>query len=308
MRHIVVPFIVLLSALSAVPAFAATPASADKSALFSLRIDIDVPVLGRSSYVGTGKIDAVRRLSTLDFRANGIRFEAIIGATPGLTIFLKNAPTKNSSWYRQDSADAVPLFDPGVALRLEGQHGRALGTEQLDGVSTTKYALTVGLPDAALLATTVSKQDLFNGVPVVVWVDGSGSVRRLYAVFPWGSGRVAVDERLSAFGTPVRLTRPNVPHLWQPPKLGAAQQLLNNVLPYVETYNLENTSGDKYDLHPGLTGYAGMTMAALRGYDSGVPEVTVVRATTLTYCIQATAGGVTAHKNRPTAPIASGPC
>jgi hypothetical protein len=309
MRQIVVPFIVLLSALSAVPALAATPAAADQSALFSLRLDVDSPVVGRFSYVGTGKIDGVRRLSTLDFRAGGNRFEAMIGASPGLTIFLKNGLSQNSSWYRQSTADAGPLIDPGVALRLEGQHGRALGTEKLDGVSTTKVALTVGLPDAALLATMVSKQDLVQGVPVVVWIDGSGSVRRLYAVVPWGTGRVVIDERLSAFGTPVRLTRPTVPHVWQPPEVSAAEQRLHDVLPDVETYRLANSSKGADDPNPQLTGYAGMTASYLRNtYDLSMPNITIVRATATTYCIQATARGVTAHKSGPTAPFASGPC
>jgi hypothetical protein len=307
MRHIAVPFVVLLSALCAVP-FASASASTDQSALFSLRIDINEPTFGRLSYVGTGKIDGLHRLSTFDFKSGGERSNAIIGASPGLTIFLTNGASKNSGWYRGSISNAL-LIDPGVALRLEGRQGRAIGTEQLDGVSTTKYALTVGLPDAALLAPTVSKQDLVQGVPVVVWIDGSGSVRRLYAVIPWGAGKIAIDERLSAFGTPVRVTRPYVPKVWQPPKVSAAEQFLHDSLPSVETYRQANSSNGADDPDPQLTGYAGMTASYLRNtWDISLPNITIVRATATTYCIQATAAGVTMHKNGPAAPYASGPC
>ncbi len=55
-------------------------------------------------------------------------------------------------------------------------------------------------------------------------------------------------------------------------------------------------------------GYTGVTLAGLRSYDYGVRNVTVVRATRTTYCLQSRAGIWLAHKNGPTAAIAYGRC
>jgi type IV pilus assembly protein PilA len=79
----------------------------------------------------------------------------------------------------------------------------------------------------------------------------------------------------------------------------AAKANVRAAVPAVEAYNSDNSAG-----------YSGMTLSSLISYDAGlnVPGLTVVAATSTTYCIQSVVGPKTWSKNGPGAIIATGPC
>jgi type IV pilus assembly protein PilA len=56
-------------------------------------------------------------------------------------------------------------------------------------------------------------------------------------------------------------------------------------------------------------GYASLTLSKLQGsYDAGIKNITVVSASSTTYCIESTVGAAVYHKSGPGADIASGGC
>ena len=68
-------------------------------------------------------------------------------------------------------------------------------------------------------------------------------------------------------------------------------------IPAVEAYNSDSTAG-----------YTGMTLTSLQSYDAGVVGITVVSATSTSYCIQAVVGSKTWRKNGPGATLEALPC
>lgn len=307
MRRLALPLLVLAAAFSAGAALAA-PAQQ------SARFDLQIRVTGSSGTIaiaGKGTIDGGRRLSRYDFTANGTHFSAVIGASPLLTVFLKGEAVKNlpngATWAREDGATVGPLIDPAVALRVGRNLGPSIGAAQLGGVATTKHAIRVRMPDAALLSPLASTWRLGNGVPVVVWVDSSGNVRRLQAAVAFGTSHLQIDEQLSDFGAMTHVARPAARVVWDQ-RLQDAMRVVRATIPDVESYAADNDSVGKHDPNPGLARYAGMTIAGLRGYDSDLGEVKIVRATAHTYCVQATINGITAKKNGPKAAVAAGRC
>ena len=84
----------------------------------------------------------------------------------------------------------------------------------------------------------------------------------------------------------------------EPTPQTTAQQRIRNAIPAMEAYNADN----------GNRGYAGMTIAALRKYDASITGVTIVRATSDTYCIESGTGAEQYHKNGPGAEITAGSC
>jgi len=79
----------------------------------------------------------------------------------------------------------------------------------------------------------------------------------------------------------------------------AAQANVRSTLPGVEAYYADNTA----------TGYSGLTLAKLQAsYDAGIKNVTVVRATPASFCVQSVVGQATYKKAGPAADITSGAC
>jgi type IV pilus assembly protein PilA len=79
----------------------------------------------------------------------------------------------------------------------------------------------------------------------------------------------------------------------------AAKANVRAAVPAVEAYNSDNSAG-----------YSGMTLSSLISYDAGlnVPGLTVVTATSTTYCIQSVVGPKTWRKNGPGAIIEALAC
>jgi hypothetical protein len=81
-----------------------------------------------------------------------------------------------------------------------------------------------------------------------------------------------------------------------PPKTTTAEQRLRAAVPAIEGYAADHG------------GYAGMTLAGLRNYDAGIVDITIVRASRDTYCIESGTGAEMFHKNGPGESSAPGSC
>ena len=84
----------------------------------------------------------------------------------------------------------------------------------------------------------------------------------------------------------------------------AAKANVRAAIPAVEAFNADNTGTGA------SAGYAGTTVSLLQAYDSAIvpTKLSIVTATSLTYCVQSTVGGRTWNKNGPGADIVSGVC
>ena len=79
----------------------------------------------------------------------------------------------------------------------------------------------------------------------------------------------------------------------------AAQANVRASIPGVEAYYADHTA----------TGYSGLTLVGLQAsYDAGIKNITVVRATTASYCVQSVVGQATFKKGGPAGDIVSGAC
>jgi hypothetical protein len=290
MRRFAVPSVVLVCSLFAASA-QALPRAAPQTALFSLRMS-EISTTDPVSVAGTGKIDRAEGLSSFEYSIGGVQFFYVMAAAPKFTVFVKNS--LRGGWIQ---ASAPDIIDPAAVLQLGTRGGRLVGTERMGGAQTTKYAMTLGPADARLLSPGSTAQDVAGGLKIFTWVDGTGAVRRLLTTVRIAWRTYVVDERLAAFGTAVHVTRPTIPVPPPPPATGPVEALLKSSLPSIEAYKYEHGT------------YVGMTAALLRAtYESGLPDVVIVRATATTYCVEATSRNATAHKSGPNAPYASGPC
>lgn len=80
------------------------------------------------------------------------------------------------------------------------------------------------------------------------------------------------------------------------PAPSTAEQRIRAAVPAIEAYAADHN------------GYAGMTLAALHTYDAGITDITIVRATRDTYCIESGTGAEQFHKDGPGEAAAAGPC
>jgi hypothetical protein len=105
--------------------------------------------------------------------------------------------------------------DPTQALQLLQSVGnvREAGHEQIDGVDTTKYTGTLDPQKIAAtfagtgLATILGQIDA-KPIPVSVWIDGDGYVRKLDGSLRAGGADVEIAATLSDFGANVDVTPP----------------------------------------------------------------------------------------------------
>jgi prepilin-type N-terminal cleavage/methylation domain-containing protein len=83
----------------------------------------------------------------------------------------------------------------------------------------------------------------------------------------------------------------------------AAQANVRAAVPAVEAYNADNTKTGA------SRGYDGMTSANLRtAYDQGLRNFQIVRATSVSYCIESQVGGKTWKKGGPNGTIVTNAC
>ena len=81
-------------------------------------------------------------------------------------------------------------------------------------------------------------------------------------------------------------------------EVAAAKANVRAAIPGVEAFYADHASG-----------YSGLTLAELQTIDAGIKNVSVVTASTTTYCIESTNNAnVVYHKNGPASDIASGGC
>ena len=81
-----------------------------------------------------------------------------------------------------------------------------------------------------------------------------------------------------------------------PPPPTTAEQRVRYAVPAIEAYRAYHN------------GYAGMTLDALNKYDATIADITIVRATRDTYCIESGTGSEQFHKDGPGKAAAPGPC
>jgi hypothetical protein len=80
------------------------------------------------------------------------------------------------------------------------------------------------------------------------------------------------------------------------PQPTTADQRLRAAVPAIEAYSADHN------------GYAGMTLAGIRKYDASIMDITIVRASRDTYCIESGTGAEQYHRNGPAEANAPGPC
>jgi hypothetical protein len=143
----------------------------------------------------------------------------IPGAKPWVKVDV-NQVAKSNAFNFSQLLQTAGSQDPTQALAMIQSVGNVqkVGSEQIDGVDTTKYA---GAIDPEKLAAKFGNSDLgkvfeamgTKTIPVSVWVDGDGYVRKLEeslsAQIP-GSGTMdmKIGLQMSDFGTKVDVTPP----------------------------------------------------------------------------------------------------
>jgi hypothetical protein len=131
-----------------------------------------------------------------------------------------NEVAKSNAFNFSQFLQTAGVQDPTQVLQMIESVGNVqkVGTEQIDGVDTTKYSGTI---DPQKLAAKFGNGDLgkvfkamgTNAIPITVWVDGDGYVRKLEeslsAQIP-GSGTMdmKLGLQMSDFGTKVDVSPP----------------------------------------------------------------------------------------------------
>ena len=79
-------------------------------------------------------------------------------------------------------------------------------------------------------------------------------------------------------------------------EVSAAKANVRAAIPGVEAYYADNNT------------YSGLTLTALKGYDAGIKNILVIRATPASYCVQSTVGQAVYKKAGPSADITVSAC
>lgn len=182
-------------------AFPGAALAAEHSARYTLQIEL-ATAAAHETVQGTGVVDAERGLASLAFsmsvRGKTSTGNAVIVSSNGITAYIRGLNTSapaGKPWGRFPGDVAVPLFDPGVALRLRPA-GRALHVRVTVPAAEVPLLFPVA-PHARVLAE--------------LWRDAAGRVVRLRAsvdVTSPARGTISIDERLSSFGVPVDVLVP----------------------------------------------------------------------------------------------------
>jgi hypothetical protein len=114
-------------------------------------------------------------------------------------------------------ANANPTPASALEYLRGATHVREVGTDSIQGVDTTHYKVTVDLERAAARSSGSTRRSLrrviqASGVkklPVDVWIDGKGYLRKVAYVQPAGNGgAVRISMELHDYGSPVTVKPP----------------------------------------------------------------------------------------------------
>jgi hypothetical protein len=206
--------------------------------------NVDVTVLGQKlSFSGTGASDTANGAAemTFDFSGlpaaltkNGSTAEAVIVDKQMYMKlpFLANQLPSGKQWFKLDlekalkatGADPTSSFgqtDPQQWLQqlLASGNTETIGTETVDGEQMTHYRTQIDptnmgqVPanERASVKQALAQMGL-SKIPVDVWVDSQGLLRRMSLSVQFGkamgNGSMAMTMNLSQFGAPVSITAP----------------------------------------------------------------------------------------------------
>jgi outer membrane lipoprotein-sorting protein len=203
----------------------------------SLEADFAVSAQGLSGS-GSGVFNGKQRTGQLKMKLNASgRQIPVDSVVDGDVVYLRSpafaqATTQDKQWIkldlaalgsRQGTADLSGLLDasptPANALAyLQGSSTvKKVGSEPVDGVDTTHYSVSANL-DRAVQHLKGANRDTVQGVisqggvknlPLDVWVDGNGYIRKVRYDEHAGRRQAAeVTMELHDFGAPVSITAP----------------------------------------------------------------------------------------------------
>jgi hypothetical protein len=214
---------------SATPAFLAQAAERT-AAIDTGRVEIAM-TMGDATAAVTGQFDTTRPAGSATVTMHGFDAggEGILGGALGdltvevvyddSTVYLKPGElgalfggAAGTPWFKFDAGDSglgdlgsgdftLPSVTPDdlvAELRAEGIEVTEVGADEVRGVATTHYAVTVPA-DAAPVPT--------EAVDLDVWIDGDGLVRRVKIVAT-GDEAFTLDAELFDLGQPVTVTVP----------------------------------------------------------------------------------------------------
>jgi LppX/LprAFG-like lipoprotein len=152
-----------------------------------------------------------------------MRLPAFAKLVPGAKPWVKlnlNEVAKSNSFDFSQLLQTAGIQDPTQALQMIQSVGdvQKVGTEQLDGVDTTKYSGTIDPQKLAAKFGNGRLGQVFQAmgtkaIPITVWVDGDGYVRKLEesltAQVPGtGTMDMKIGLQMSDFGAKVDVTPP----------------------------------------------------------------------------------------------------
>lgn len=187
--------------------------------------DADVTIDASSALAAAGLPDVGGPIEVRYLQENGD--PVVYANAPTLTAFIPGG----KSWVRVDLAQAAqklgvtlgPLGaaateNPAQALELLRSIGsvETVGTETVNGVSTTHYRATIDLTKAAAnlgpeeqgLVKHLLAGGAPTSIPVDAWIGDDGLVHKLTFDDSAGSGSISLTLELSDYGTPVTVTAP----------------------------------------------------------------------------------------------------
>lgn len=209
---------------------------AEGSAAFEATVDIDTEELTDSA-TSTGVVDfeGDRRQLEIQTPAGAVR---TLATSEGILLSLAD----QDGWVRVDPRQlqgtpleafglaSMPLQDPTVNLQLlrgATEDVEELGTEDIDGETTTHYRVVADVEDAAAQAEGVSQQQVSDitrqtgqsSVEMEVWIDESDRIRRVAQTVDLSQaemveagadmqGTIDVTVDLRDFGTQVDIDEP----------------------------------------------------------------------------------------------------
>jgi hypothetical protein len=196
-----------------------------------LVMSIDTATTGSQQVTGTGGVDFGKKAASIDMQVLGMDMQVV---TADNTVYLHSAVLGND-WYSINAADsgmggAGSLFANGFVdpsqqfalLKDAATDVTEIGTEQVNGESTTHYKATLDVAKAAAEegANSSQIQQLekagISTLPVDVWVDGAGRVARLSLAYNGktggegllAGGKLSVTVDYTDYGKPVDVQIP----------------------------------------------------------------------------------------------------